>query len=226
MVLHWTFFGILADLQNTVVWMVSTHPFISKSSSPFTNPSVTLPRAPNMTGITITFMFQSFSIPYQSWGTYRSFGFLSILLSGQPEQQSPQFGKFTFSFWLLFGSVVWNRYGDPFVSENPRGVCASHSPGQVLGCTYTIFSYGKIQISCTIHSELITSPSQSSLVTYSFCAVLLGYTFYSFISTWFMLSASNISKYLYISSSRVLFFPHVIVPPLPSSVDFLFFIIR
>ena len=40
--------------------MVSTRPVISKSSSPCTNPLVTVPRAPITIGIIITFMFHSF----------------------------------------------------------------------------------------------------------------------------------------------------------------------
>ena len=49
---------------------------------------------------------QFFSIPLQGWGTYLSFHFLSILLWGQLGQQSPQFGKFSFSCWSLLGLVV------------------------------------------------------------------------------------------------------------------------
>ena len=55
-----TLLSILADLDNAVVWMVSTCPLISKSSSPFTNPLVTIPSTPITTGITVTFMFHSF----------------------------------------------------------------------------------------------------------------------------------------------------------------------
>ena len=40
-----TLLSILTDLNNAVVWMVSTRPLISKSSSPGTNPLVTVPRA-------------------------------------------------------------------------------------------------------------------------------------------------------------------------------------
>ena len=28
--------------------------------------------------------------------------------------------------------MVWSRSGDPSVSQNPREVCASHSPGQII----------------------------------------------------------------------------------------------
>ena len=52
--------SILADLNIAVVWLVSTSPAISKSSSPCTNPLVTVQRAAITIGITVTFMFQSF----------------------------------------------------------------------------------------------------------------------------------------------------------------------
>ena len=52
--------SILAVLKNVVVWMVSTHPLISKSSSPFNNLFVTIPKAPITIGIIITFIFHSF----------------------------------------------------------------------------------------------------------------------------------------------------------------------
>ena len=71
MVSHWslsdkspqvsrTLLSILADLNYAVVWMVSTRPVISKSSSPCINPLVTVPRAPITIGIIVTFMFHSF----------------------------------------------------------------------------------------------------------------------------------------------------------------------
>ena len=47
-------------LNNAVVWMVSTRPLISKSSSSCCNPLVTLPSAPIIIGITVSFMFYSF----------------------------------------------------------------------------------------------------------------------------------------------------------------------
>ena len=55
-----TLLSILAVLNNAVVWMVSTRPPTSKSSSPFSNPSVTVPNAPITTGIIVTYTFHSF----------------------------------------------------------------------------------------------------------------------------------------------------------------------
>ena len=46
-----TLLSILADLNNVVVRMVSIHSFISKSSGPFINPLVTVPRAPITIGL-------------------------------------------------------------------------------------------------------------------------------------------------------------------------------
>ena len=72
MVFHWslsdnkshqvsrTLLSILAVLNNVVVWMVSTRPPTSKSSSPFNNPLVTVPNAPITIGIIVTCMFYSF----------------------------------------------------------------------------------------------------------------------------------------------------------------------
>ena len=53
-----TLLRIWADLNNAIVWMDST--LISKSSSPFINLLVTVPRAPITIGIIVTFIFHSF----------------------------------------------------------------------------------------------------------------------------------------------------------------------
>ena len=52
--------SILADLNNAVVWMVSTRPLISKSSNPFTNPLVIVYRLPITISIIVTFMVRIF----------------------------------------------------------------------------------------------------------------------------------------------------------------------
>ena len=55
-----TFLSILSVFNNAVVWMVSTRPPTSKSSSPFNNPLVTVPNEPIPIAIIVTFMFHSF----------------------------------------------------------------------------------------------------------------------------------------------------------------------
>ena len=87
MVFHWslsdskspqvyrTLLSILDDLNNAVVWMVSTHPLISKSSSPCTNPLVIVPRVPITIDIIVTFMFHSF---FYSLARSRYLSFFSL----------------------------------------------------------------------------------------------------------------------------------------------------
>ena len=57
-----TFLSILGDLNNTVIWMVSTRPLISKSSRPCTNPLMTVPRASITFGIPVIFVFPIFLV--------------------------------------------------------------------------------------------------------------------------------------------------------------------
>ena len=52
-----TLLSILAVLNNAVVWMVSTRSPTFKSSSPFSNPLVTVPIAPIAIGIIVTYYY-------------------------------------------------------------------------------------------------------------------------------------------------------------------------
>ena len=55
-----TLLSILAVFHNAVAWMVSTRPPTSKSSRPFNDPIVTVPKPPITIGRIVTFMFHSF----------------------------------------------------------------------------------------------------------------------------------------------------------------------
>ena len=149
MVFHWSLsdskssqvsrslLSILADLNNVVVWIVATRPVISKSTSPCTNPLVTLPRAPITIGITVTFMFHSFFFfPWQG----PSFRFLWILFYALPGEQSPQFGKF--SFFLLnitrsgcLAEIRWSVC----MSKSKSSLCVSFSWTDSLLCIHHLF---------------------------------------------------------------------------------------
>ena len=78
-----TLLSILAILNNVVVWMVSTRPRTFKSSSPFNNPLVTVPKAPITIGIIVTFMFLSFfnSLARSKYLSFFSISFSFILWS-------------------------------------------------------------------------------------------------------------------------------------------------
>ena len=178
MVFHWSFsdrkspqvsrtlLSILAVLSNVVVWMVSTRPTTSKSSSPFNNHLVTVLKAPITIGINVTFMFHSFSIPLRGGVTYPSCHFLSVLICGQPVQQSPQFCKFSIFCWLLWGLVFWSRLCDPSVRQSPIGVYVCHSLGQLLGCSYTIFRMVKFEFFAHLPVDYFVHPVVSSLILF------------------------------------------------------------
>ena len=114
--------GIPTDLNNTVVWMVSSRPLISKFSSPFINPLVIVPRAPITIGIIVTFMFYSF---FNSLARSRYLSFFSLSINfnlcstGTAKSTILQVLFFLFSFFFFFffgeGSVyfkVWSSGRD------------------------------------------------------------------------------------------------------------------
>ena len=147
--------SIRADLNNAVVWMILTCSLVSKSSSPFINPLATVPRTSITIGITVNFMFHIF---FQFPQKFRYLLFFS--LSVNFALCSARAAKSTISFFFIlmrFGCLTEIRW---FVFTLKR-VCVSHSPGQMLGCAYTICSYGQTPISCTILGGSLCQPSQA-----------------------------------------------------------------
>ena len=126
--------------------MVSTRLPTSKSSSPFSNPLVTVPNAPITIGIIVICMFHSIfnSLARSRYLSFFSHSFSYILWSaGTAKSTILQFLLFFFC-WLLLGLVFWPRLGDQCVYQSPIGVYVCYFLGQVLGCTYTICWYGQI----------------------------------------------------------------------------------
>ena len=85
-----------------IVWIVSTCPFISKSSSPIIHPLVTVPSAPITIGIIVTFMFHWF---------FSSLTRSKFLFTFSFTQWSAGIAKSTvllvlFFCWLSHGQVV------------------------------------------------------------------------------------------------------------------------
>ena len=113
MVFHWrlsdskspkvsrTLLSILAVFNKAVVWMVSTRPPTSKSSWPFNNPLLTIPKAPITIGIIVTFMFHSFfnSLARSWYLSLFSHSFSFILWSAGTEK-STIFEIFFFFFFF------------------------------------------------------------------------------------------------------------------------------
>ena len=154
----WTRVAVSISYDNNhYTTCTSTRPLISKSSSSCTNPLLTVPRAPITIGITVTFTFHNF-FNSQARLKYLSFNF--TLWPDETAKFTILQVLFIFCGWLLKGLDDWPRLGDQFLSQNPRGVCAFHSPGRILCCAYTICSYGQIQISCIVPSGSPTTPSR------------------------------------------------------------------
>ena len=179
MVFHWslsdsefpqvsrTLFSILADLNNAIVWTISTCPVISKSSSPYINLLETVPRALITISIMVAFMFYSFfnslarsrylflfshSFNFMQWstGTAKStilqvFSFLLIVMSGR------------------LAEIRWSVC----ISKSSWRVCVSFSRTDSGLCIYHLFVWSNFNF---LHnSQWITWPTQSCLVLYSFC---------------------------------------------------------
>ena len=142
MVFHWslsdsksppvtrTLLSILVVLNNAVVWMVSTLPPTSESSSHFSNPLVTVPKAQITIGIIITLMFHSFfnSLVRSRYLSYFSYSF-SFILWSSGTAKSTILQILFFCCWLLIGLVFWLILGNPCVCQSPIAVYACHFQG-------------------------------------------------------------------------------------------------
>ena len=121
MVFHWslsdskspqvsrTLFSILAVPNNAVIWIVSTRPPTSKSSRPFNNTLVAMPRVPITTGTIVTFMFHSFfnSLARSRYLSFFSHSFSFILWSAGTAKSTILQILFFFLLWVFYTSVSW-----------------------------------------------------------------------------------------------------------------------
>ena len=157
--ISWSLLCILAVLKKAVVWLVSTCPIISKSSSPFNNPLVTLPKAPITIGIIVTFMFHScFQFPCKEE--------VLILLFTFPQfysviSQSTILQVLSLSLSLSFVDY-FQRLSDQFVCQSPIEVYVSHSQGHAALYIYHLFVWSNLNF---LHiSRCITLSTQSCLI--------------------------------------------------------------
>ena len=185
MVFHWslgdskspqvsrTLLGILAVFNNAVVRMVSTRSPTSKSSRPFNNPLVSVPKEPIITGIIVTFMFHSFfhfsSKVKVLISLFTFFQFYSVLCR---DRKVDNFADFLFFFLTIIrsglpGEIRWSVS----ISKSHRGLWVSFSRTGVGLCIYHLLAGSNLNF---FHiSQWITMPTQSCLALYSFCANLL-----------------------------------------------------
>ena len=169
MVFHWrlsdskfpqvckTLLIILAVFNNAVVWMVSTRPPTSKSSRPFNNPLVTMPKAPITIGIIITFIFHSFFfflILLQGWGTYLFFTFFQFYSVVSRDSKVDNFADFLFLLIIIRSGLL-----AICISKSHGSWCASFSRTGAGLCIYHLLAWSNLHF---LHiSQWITLPTQS-----------------------------------------------------------------
>ena len=129
-------------LNNAVDWIVSTCLPNSKSYSPFNNPLVTIPKAPITIGIIVTFMFHSFfQFPSKADVLILLFTFSQFYSVVSRDSQVHNLQIFYFFVDYYSG---WISGRDSFTMPKSHGSFVCHFLGQMLGCAYTICSYGQI----------------------------------------------------------------------------------
>ena len=154
---------ILAVLSNAVVWIVSSRPPTSKSSRPFNNPLVIVPKAPITIGTSITFMFHSLfnSLARSRHLSFFSLSFRFILWSAGTAKSTILQVLFFFFFLLiimrfdLLAGIKWSVC----MLKSYRSLCESFSRTGAGLCIYHLFEWSNWNFQW--------------IALYSFCANLL-----------------------------------------------------
>ena len=156
MVFHWslsdskspqvsrTLLSILAVLSNAVIWIVSTRPPTCKSSRPFNNPYVIVPKAPITIGIFVTFMFHRFinSLARSRYLSFFSRSFSFILWSAGAAKST----ILQILFFLLiirFGLLAEIRWS-VCISKSYRSLCVSFSRTDAGLCIYHLLVWSNL----------------------------------------------------------------------------------
>ena len=143
------------------------------SSSCFINPLVAVQGAPITIGITVTFMFHSFSFLLQSWGTSLSFCFFQLISYGQPEQQSPLISKvyhyFLFTPWEFFTSVLADVFSLEFEWQQSPQV-----PRTLLSILVVLNNVVVWKVSTRSPTSKSSSPFNNPLVTVPKAPITIG----------------------------------------------------
>ena len=166
-----TLLSMLADINNAVVWMVSTHSRISKSSSPSTNPLVTVPRMPITIGIPVTFMLHS---PFSSLARSLYISFFTFLQFYPVVSWNGEVHYLTGSLFLLTVTQSGHLLGIRWsicISKFQRILCVSFSWTDSGLCIYHLFIWSNLNF---LHKSLwIIFPTQLCLILYSLYTNLL-----------------------------------------------------
>ena len=183
MVFHWslsdsqspqisrTRLRILAVRSSAVVWIVSTRPQTSKSSRPFNNPLVIVPKTPITIGTIVTFMFHSFfnSLARSRYLSFFSLSFRFLLWSVGTAKSTIL--QILFLLIIMRSGLLAGIRWSVCILKSHRSSCESFSWTGAGLCIYNLFvcsNWNFLQI-----SQWITLPTQLCLALYSFCVNLL-----------------------------------------------------
>ena len=202
MVFHWslsdskspqvsrTLLSILAVFNNVVVWMVSTRPPTFKSSSPFSNPLVTVPNAPITISIIITFMFHSF---FNSIARSSIIIIIIIIIIILPK------GIISSTWWFSLKSdwqLIFSAIQDSFNYSNQ---CQQFFFGSSVPTIFFPTSWGLLSCCKLLHSAP-TMTGITVIIMHNFLALKQGrsiYIFFLFILTlWSASTAKSTSWHI------------------------------
>ena len=148
----WSFTGVwvtashlkCSGFNNVVVWMVTTRPPTSKTSSPFSNHLITVPKAQITTGIIVTFMFHSFfnSLARSRHLSFFSHSFSFILWSTGTANSTILQTLFLLIIIRpgLLAEIRWSIY----TSKSHRSLCVSFSRTCAGLCLYHLFVWSNL----------------------------------------------------------------------------------
>ena len=157
---------ILAVHNNAMVWIVSSIPLISYSSSHFSKPLETVPIAPTIVGITVTIMFHAFFFHFMVSCKY----FLVVSLSSIffVVRQKDKILEIPIFFFFLINARI---RGSVCISNSQRIVSVLFFRRKSGLCIYYLVVW--LNLILLHSSKWITFPSQSILILCFFCASLL-----------------------------------------------------
>ena len=157
---------ILAVLSNAILWRVSTHPPTSKSSRPFNNPLVIMPKAPITIGTIVAFMFYSF---FNSLARSR---YLSLFLHYFQiysvvcrDSKGDNFANSLFFLLIIIRSgllagVSWSVC----MLKSHRSLCASFSMIGAVLCIYHLLVWSNINFLHISKVNHLADPVVSRLI--------------------------------------------------------------
>ena len=157
MVFHWSLsdstssqvsrarFRILAVLRNAVIWIVSPRPPTSKSSRPFNNPLVIVPKASITIGTIVTFMLHSFFNSLARWRylSFFSHSFRFILWSAGTAKSTILQILFLLLIIMRSGllvGIMWSVY----IFKSHRSLCMSFSRTVASLCIYHLLVWSNL----------------------------------------------------------------------------------